>query len=92
MFERRVESIKPDANEQLKIGTKQGDVARFFTIHDIPFHITKSEALGTLETIGGCAPLGCGTDSALIGVRVKLDETGTVVGEPSVVTLYTNCL
>ena len=91
-FERRIESIKQDAHEQLKIGTKQLDVTRFFTGHGIPFGITNSEAIGTLQTTGGCAPLGCGTDAALIGVRVKLDEEGTVTGEPTVVYLYTNCV
>lgn len=91
-FERRIESIKHDALEQLKIGTKKPDVTRFFTGHGIPFDIIESEAIGTLQTTGGCAPLGCGADSALIGVRVKLDGAGSVVGEPSVVALYTDCL
>jgi hypothetical protein len=36
--------------------------------------------------------LGCGTDEALIGVRVKVDAEGTVTGEPKVVDMYTNCL
>jgi len=36
--------------------------------------------------------LGCGTDDALIGVRVKVDADGTVTGEPEVVDMYTNCL
>jgi hypothetical protein len=88
---RRLESIKQDAREQLKIGTKRDDVSRFFAEHGIPFTIVESQAIGTLLT-SGCAPLGCGTDSALIGVRVKLDRTGTVAGEPTVLDMYTDCL
>jgi len=88
---RRVESIKQDAHERLKIGTKRDDVSRFFVEHAIPFEILDSEAIGTLRT-SGCAPLGCGTDSALIGVRVKLDRDGTVTHEPTVVDMYTDCL
>ncbi len=87
----RVESIERDANEKLSIGTKSGDVARFFKEHDIPLQIVESEAIGTLYTVG-CGPLGCGTDSALIGVRVKLDSSGAVTGKPTVVGIYTDCL
>lgn len=91
VFARRVESIEHDARERLKIGTKNADVSRFFVEQGIPFEILESEAIGTLRT-SGCAPLGCGTDSAIIGVRVKLDGAGTVTGEPKVVGMYTDCL
>ncbi len=89
--------IKQDAHEQLKVGTKKDDVARFYTGHEIPFEVARfkdvgSEVIGTLYTIGGCAPLGCGTDNALIGVRVRVDVDGTVIGEPEVVDMYTDCL
>ena len=90
-FTQRVESIKRDAREQLKIGTKKDEVSRFFTEHGIPLSIHNSEAIGTLYT-SGCSPLGCGTDSALIGVRVNVDRTGTVTGEPTVVGMYTDCV
>jgi hypothetical protein len=66
VFARRVESIEHDAHERLKIGTKKGDVSRFFAENRIPFTIVEFEAIGTLQT-SGCAPLGCGADSALIG-------------------------
>jgi len=91
VFARRVESVKHDANERLKIGTKKADVSQFFVENGIPFEILESEAIGTLRT-SGCAPLGCGTDSAIIGVRVKLDAAGTVTTEPTVVGMYTDCL
>ena len=91
-FARKIEAIKHDAHDELKIGTKQADVARFFAEHSIPLTIVDSEAIGTLHTFGGCAPLGCGTNSALIGVRVKLDGTGSVAEEPKVVAMYTDCL
>ena len=87
----RVESIERDANEKLSIGTKSADVVRFFAEHGIPLQFVESEAIGTLYT-SGCGPLGCGTDSALIGVRVKLDSAGAVTEKPSVVGIYTDCL
>jgi hypothetical protein len=90
-FALRVDSIEHDANEKLLIGTKSDDVARFFAEHGIPLQITESEATGTLYT-SGCGPLGCGTDSALIGVHVKLDSAGAVTGKPTVVAIYTDCL
>ena len=88
-LERRVKSIKQDAHERLRIGTKKDDVARFFAEHGIPFEIIESEATGTIYT-SGCAPFGCGTDAALIGVRVKLDSSGAVAEEAKVVSLYTD--
>ena len=90
-FALRVESIKHDATEKLSIGTKRDGVSRFFVEHGIPLEIVESEAFGTLYAVG-CGPLGCGTDSALIGVRVKLDSAGAVVEKPTVVGMYTDCL
>jgi hypothetical protein len=90
-FARRIKNIQQDAHERLKIGTKTEDVSRFFAEQGIPFTVVESQAIGTLQT-SGCAPFGCGTDSALIGVRVEIDRTGTVTGEPRVVDLYTDCL
>ena len=98
-FDRRIATIKRDADEQLKIGAKKGDVARFYTEHKIPFEVVTwpdkdggFEAIGTLYTIGGCAPLGCGSDRALIDVSAKVDADGTVIGKPEVVDMYTDCL
>ena len=90
-FALRVESIEHDADEKLSIGTKSSDVSRFFAEHGIPLQIGESEAIGTLYTVG-CGPLGCGTDTALIGVRVKLDSAGAVTEKPKVVGIYTDCL
>jgi hypothetical protein len=101
---RRIESITQDAHEQLKLGTKKADVARFYTQHKIPFEVvswpfkdgesevTGTEAIGTLYTSGGCPPFGCGSDRLLIGVRVRVDADGTVIGEPEVVSMYTDCV
>lgn len=96
-FARRIATIERDADEQLKIGTKKAYVALFYSEHKIPFQVAKwpdggYEAIGTLYTIGGCAPLGCGSNRALIGVRVKVDADGTVIGKPEVVDMYTDCL
>lgn len=89
-FARQVEDIREDAHERLKVGTKKADVARFFAEHSIPFTISESEARGTLWT-SGCAPFGCGSDSALIGVSVKLNPAGAVTEEPTVIGMYTDC-
>lgn len=71
-FARRIESIKQDADQQLKTGTKKNDVARFYAEHKIPFEIvswpfkdgdsevTGSEATGTFYTNGGVLPLVAG--------------------------------
>ena len=96
-FSRRIEIVEKDAREQIKVGTKKDAVARFYKEHEIPFEVVRVndmgfQAIGTLYTIGGCEPLGCGTDEALIGVRVQVDEEGTVTGELRVVDMYTNCL
>jgi hypothetical protein len=90
-FGRQIEAIKQDAHEQLKLGTKKSDVSRFFAEHNISFNISESLASGFIET-SGCAPFGCGSDAALINVRVKLDEHGAVTEEAQVVGIYTNCL
>jgi hypothetical protein len=90
-FALRVESIEHDANKKLSVGTKSEDVSRFFAEHGMPLQIVKSEAIGTLYT-SGCGPLGCGTDSALIDVRVKLDSAGAVTEKPTVLEGYTDCL
>src|SRR6266478_3759226 len=96
-FSRRIEIVEKDAREQLKVGTKKDSVVRFYKEHEIPFEVVRwdnkeFQAIGTLYTVGGCAPLGCGTDNALIGVRVRVDAEGTVTEEPKVVNMYTNCL
>jgi hypothetical protein len=96
-FSRRIEIVEKDAREQLKVGTKKDAVARFYEEHEIPFEVFRFDdrafqAIGTLYAVGGCAPLGCGTDDALIGVRVKVDAEGTVTEKPEVVDMYTNCL
>ncbi|HEX7289183.1 MAG TPA: hypothetical protein VF532_23565 [Candidatus Angelobacter sp.] len=89
----RVESLKRDARTALRIGTHREDVIRFFQENGLPVSFDKgmSEYEGTIYT-KGCAPSGCGSDDALLGLRVKVDSTGTVVGEPHVGAIYTNCL
>jgi hypothetical protein len=96
-FSRRIAVVERDAREQLKVGTTKGAVAQFYNEHKIPFDVVKFDdagfqAIGTLSTTGGCAPLACGDNSALIGVRVEVDANGAVTGEPKVVSMYTDCL
>ncbi len=90
-FGERIESIKQNARARLKRGTKWDEVRKFFADHDIPFHSTKSDVSGEIYT-SGCAPTGCGSDAALIGIRVELDADGNVRDDPTVVGLYTNCM
>ncbi|HWC15689.1 MAG TPA: hypothetical protein VG498_01685 [Terriglobales bacterium] len=87
----RVEKLKQDAHDKLKIGAPREKVAQFFADNGIPVTFVKGEATGTIY-IKGCAPRGCGTDDALLGLRVKVDEAGAVISEPTVGALYTNCL
>jgi hypothetical protein len=87
----RVEKLKKDAHQNLKIGAKKEDVTRFFAENGIPLSFFEGEATGTIYTTG-CAPSGCGSDDALLGLKVKVDEAGTVISEPVVGAIYTNCL
>jgi hypothetical protein len=91
VFARQVESIKRDAAQELRIGANKTEADRFFAEHNIPFAMDESGASGSLRTLG-CAPLGCGTDRAFIGVEVKLDEAGTVSEVPRVFGMYQDCL
>ena len=74
----RIETLKREAHEKLKIGTKKDALIRFFAENGIPVTFDGREAGGTIYTTG-CAPTGCGSDAALIGLRVKVDEAGAVV-------------
>lgn len=90
-FAMQVETTKRDATEELRVGANKADVARFFTVHNIPFAMLETEAYGTLRP-PGCAPLGCFTNRGFIGVKVKLDVTGTVTEVPKVFGMYQDCL
>jgi hypothetical protein len=89
----RVETLKHDARTALRIGTRREDVIRFFRDNGLPvsFDTVTSQYEGTIHT-KGCAPAGCGSDDALLGLRIKVDSTGSVSGEPHVGAMYTNCL
>ena len=77
----RSEALERDAREQLKIGTKKEAVIGFFKEHNIPVTFTPNEASGTISVMG-CAPSGCGSDAAILGVRVGVDQAGTVISAP----------
>jgi hypothetical protein len=97
-FQARVKRIEANAKISLKPGTKKADVTRFFASEKIPmdsYQIAgRNEVSGQIYVKGlaECAGVACGDDSALIGVRVDVDENGTVVSGPVVVGMYTNCL
>jgi hypothetical protein len=90
-YEARVEALTREAHAKLKIGTKKEAVVRFFAENGIPVTFTENEASGTIYTTG-CSPMGCGSDTALLGLRVSLDENGSVTSEPDIGALYTDCL
>jgi hypothetical protein len=94
-----VERIKADAKNSLKPGTKKPDVVRFFASQNIPLAFFPAEhnreyATGTVYVSGlaVCENVACGDDAALIGLSVIMDGNGTVVSDPEVVGMYTNCL
>jgi hypothetical protein len=90
-FEARVERLKRDARKSLRIGTTKDAVVRFFAENGIPVTILRGEVTGAV-TVSGCAPAGCGSDVALLGLRVGVDNNGTVITEPVVGALYSDCL
>jgi hypothetical protein len=90
-YSARVKTLERDAHEKLRIGTKKDAVVHFFAENNIPVTFSRDEASGTIYT-SGCAPSGCGSDAALLGLRVKVDQSGTVVSEPVVGAIYTDCL
>jgi hypothetical protein len=91
----RIRNLKRDAVNRLRVGTPKEDVLRFFQENGLPVSFNKSpgeyEYEGTITT-KGCAPAGCGSDNAILGLRVKADSNGTVVAEPVVGSLYIDCL
>lgn len=97
-FQARVKQVEANARMSLKPGTKKADVTAFFASENIPMGFYKmagqNVASGQIFMTGltECASVACGDDSALIGVRVDVDENGTVVSDPVVVGMYTNCL
>ncbi len=97
-FQAREELIQRNSKNSLKVGARKDDVSHFFASENIPLTITQigqdHEATGTvyLKGLAECENLACGDDSALIGVRVKVDVDGTVVSDPVVIGIYTDCL
>jgi hypothetical protein len=97
-FEAREKRIEANAKISLKPGTKKADVTAFFASEKIPmdsYQIAgRNEVSGQVYVKGlaECSSVACGDDSAMIGVRVNVDENGTVVSDPVVVGMYTDCL
>lgn len=97
-LEARVKRIEANAKVSLKPGTKKADVTNFFASEKIPmdsYQIDgRNEVSGQIYFTGlaECASVACGDDSALIGVRVDVDENGTVVSDPVVIAMNTDCL
>jgi hypothetical protein len=90
-FREQLEKLKNDAHDQLRIGTNKAQVVRFFEEHQMRVTFGRGEASGDFKAIG-CAPFGCGADTAIVGVSVAVDSQGAVSGEPHVSGIYTDCL
>ena len=91
-FNSQADRLEANAMKLLKMGTKKREVVQFFESENIPVTF---EPVGTIYLKGdaGCFSLACGDDAALIGVRVDVDEEGTVISAPVVVgPMYTDCL
>lgn len=97
-FQAKEEAIQRGAKRTLKVGATKDDVARFFASENIPLTFDQIgpdyEATGTIyfKGIAECENVACGDDSALIGVRVEVDINGTVLSDPVVIGMYTDCL
>jgi hypothetical protein len=97
-FKARVELLQKDAETSLKIGATKDDVLRFFAARNIPVTFDKlaeqQHAVGTAYFKGSaeCENFACGDDAGLIGIRVGVNSEGTVVSEPVVTAMLTNCL
>jgi hypothetical protein len=89
-FDAKVEALRRDAHENLKVGTKQAGIVRFFSRNHIPLSFLESLATGDIH-VRGCAPFNCDSDDGLIGVRVEIDKKGTVRSEPVIVARYQGC-
>lgn len=87
----RIERLKEEAHSQLVPGTKKEAVIQFFEANGIPVTFVAGQATGTVN-VKGCAPSGCGSDDASLGIRVKVDGKGTVISQPVVGSIYTDCL
>ena len=89
-FLARVQNLERDAPERLRMGTKKSEVIRFFAENGLPLTFDGRRAGGVVATTG-CAPFGCGSDSAIIGVSLEVDEVGTVQSAPTVNEIFTTC-
>lgn len=91
VFRAQTARLRSDANDQLGIGVSKAQVIRFFAEHNMQITFYSGGAEGTLRTTG-CAPFGCGADTAFIRVHVAVDVQGTVTDHPQVTGMYTDCL
>jgi hypothetical protein len=97
-FQAKEQRIEANAKISLKPGTKKAGVIAFFASEKIPMNsyqiAGRNEVSGEIyvKGIAECASVACGDDAAMIGVRVNVDENGTVVSDPVVVGMYTDCL
>ena len=87
----RVAALNDEARRKLPIGSKQEVLARFSTEHNIPLTVEGRHAYGSAPA-AGCSPFGCGSDAAVIVMRVEVDEFGNTKDIPHVDGMYMDCL
>jgi hypothetical protein len=86
-----MEKLKNDAHNHLRIGINKDQAVRFFEERQMRVKFGVGEVSADFQAMG-CAPFGCGADTATIGVSVAIDSQGRVNGEPHVSGIYTDCL
>jgi hypothetical protein len=90
-FQARLQQLRRDAQEGLKIGTTQEEVLRFISENRLQVRSDQSKARGWVVLSRGCGrSWGCsiGPDGGMISVSVTFDERGKVNSEPVVAAKY----
>jgi hypothetical protein len=97
---RRMEALNNEARERLPVGAGKADVEKFFDDHSMSHYALEpgrtyegaAEIQGSRADEGGCAPFGCGADTIMLIMRVKMSAGGTVTEVPKAKYIYTDCL
>jgi hypothetical protein len=90
-FQARLQQLRRDAPEALKIGTTREQVLRFISENRLQSSSDQSQARGWVVLSRGCGrgwACSIGPDGGVISVSVTFDERGKVNSEPVVAAKY----
>ena len=95
-LDHRVATLRREAHDKLKVGTKKSDVVRFFTQNGFSYNDSVVEIDNHNELEGyifalGCSDVGC-WDAAEIRIELDVDQLGTVQSAPVVKLVYPDCM